>query len=375
MSPSPPSPPSLLPTPTAAAATPLPSQRRHMRFLVVLALACVFASPLFGWVWSPPWASPPHPLAGDQRVVLCLFILNEHALFREWVAFHLAQGVDLIEVYDNGSEPPLSSVLGGLPSVTFRTNFSFSATPKSTNGHQGLQNDAYRDCLGRHAGTHTHVALVDVDEFLFPCAAAADAGTTLRQALTSQPVWSLACGKYGPTEYPGARDSLAVERHLYRAPVLKWWASNFFSLELLSWLTILTHPGCLQEGSGGVLCEETTPAKYTYDAAHVSAAFAKTIGGHGPPTWPAGLAPTGFTTRTTSLCCNHLFWRSTADALAKAAKNHNTEYRDRAADQGVVAWHLTVHDDAAVRFAPGARELLRRHPVPESAWGEGGKEG
>lgn len=311
------------------------------------------------------------------RIVLCVLAKNDHALFREFVAFHIALGIDTIELYDNGSDPPLYSVLNGLGGsrIMYHNwsdtvgNWNDPTIRNQMQGHQTLQDAAYRDCLGKYAGLpNVYAAPIDIDEFIYPCgkdgSSSSSSGITFSQAIGKKDVWALQCGKYGPSDAPpSVAGETTIERNVYRAPVMNYWTEEWDIWEALAWFTKIFHPACVDNDDSSILCEETTPVKYIYRTSRISSSLASLVWTHGFLKWPKDLEnERTYTTRYTAVCCNHYFWRSTKLLLEKAERNHNKEYLARLKDQSVLAWHLTVYDPGALNYLHGMQVLLHTHP-------------
>lgn len=99
-------------------------------------------------------ARPRHYLA------VCAIAKNEGSYFREWIEWHLSQGVEKFFVYDNEStdetrrelEPYIRSGLVDLIPFPGRKR----------------QLAAYDDCLTRHRYDCRWIAFIDIDEFIVP---------------------------------------------------------------------------------------------------------------------------------------------------------------------------------------------------------------
>jgi len=328
-----------------------------------------------------PLSSSNTPL---PQVIFCVLAKNNHILVREFIAFHLALGVTTFELYDNDSNPPLYSVLNGLGNQHIQYhnwsdtigNWNKDNSRTQMQGHQTLQDAAYQQCLSKYAGKpNIYVTPIDIDEFLFPCRRSSsntiDDKLLLPTLVQYSDIWGLQCAKYGPTDAPPRiAGETTIERNLYRNPVFNYWYKEYDIIEFLAWLTRFFHPACQDKDNGYILCEETTPTKYIYKTSRISSSLANTVGTHGFSVWPDDLdyerkQDSKQTTRYSYLCCNHYFWRTTKDTLAKAERNHNQEYLARLKDQGIMAWHLTIHDPIAVSYVQGMKTLLHAHPIPK----------
>lgn len=296
----------------------------------------------------------------------CTLIRNEHEFIPEWIAHMIAVvGVQQLFIYDHGSSPPLHHFLSAFSRwndtvVVRRTGDSGwmpPAAPAQLLRHwfHSVQQSAFQHCLQQLSGLDHVVILVDIDEFIYPCT---PADPPVGEILRAHKVTEISCGKFGPQDAaPELAGYFAVERNLYRTPVRSWsWTE-----QLISWLALKLFSVC-RDSNGGTraICEDLTPPKYAYHTAAMPPSLIPSIGVHGvvDTPWPRSFAPTLTLRRGPGLCCNHYFFRSTANAQAKAKANANDEYTTRVRDQGVHAWTTLIFDPSARRLAPAIRAEL-----------------
>lgn len=98
--------------------------------------------------------SPKHYLA------VCAIAKNEGPYFREWIEWHLSQGVEKFYIYDNESTDETRDVLepyiqSGVVEYTY-----FPGRKR--------QLPAYDDCFERHRLDARWIAVIDLDEYLVP---------------------------------------------------------------------------------------------------------------------------------------------------------------------------------------------------------------
>ena len=91
---------------------------------------------------------------------ICAIAKNEGPYFKEWIEWHLSQGVDKFYIYDNESDDMTREVLQ--PYID-RGIVEYTRFP----GYR-RQLAAYDDCLERHRFDSRWIAFIDLDEFIVP---------------------------------------------------------------------------------------------------------------------------------------------------------------------------------------------------------------
>ena len=98
----------------------------------------------------------------DPQVYLALGVIakNESAYFKEWLDWHIAQGVEKFYVYDNESNDNTRNILqpyikSGIVDYTYFPGYR-------------KQLAAYDDCLSRHRFDARWIGFIDMDEFIVP---------------------------------------------------------------------------------------------------------------------------------------------------------------------------------------------------------------
>lgn len=98
--------------------------------------------------------------APARYLAVCAIAKDEGPYFKEWIDRHLALGVDVFYIYDNGSTDDTRRILepyvrSGIVEYTYWP------------GHR-RQLAAYDDCLERHRFSSRWIAFIDLDEFIVP---------------------------------------------------------------------------------------------------------------------------------------------------------------------------------------------------------------
>ena len=96
----------------------------------------------------------------EHHLAVCAIAKNEGPYFKEWVEWHLSQGVDKFYVYDNGSTDSTRSILAPYIDAGI---VDYKPFP----GHR-MQLAAYDDCLSHHRYEARWIAFIDIDEFIVP---------------------------------------------------------------------------------------------------------------------------------------------------------------------------------------------------------------
>jgi Glycosyltransferase family 92 len=90
----------------------------------------------------------------------CVMVKDELDI-REWVAYHLAIGIEHLLIYDNESRLPTSVTLAGFIAAGLVTNLTVRGRFKQCTV-------TYVDALERSRGRSRWIAFLDADEFLLP---------------------------------------------------------------------------------------------------------------------------------------------------------------------------------------------------------------
>lgn len=96
----------------------------------------------------------------DHYLSVAVIAKNEGPYFKEWLDWHIAQGVEKFYIYDNESTDETSEVLKpyiekGIVDYTYFPGYR-------------VQLAAYDDCLRKHRYDTRWLAVIDMDEFIVP---------------------------------------------------------------------------------------------------------------------------------------------------------------------------------------------------------------
>ncbi len=99
----------------------------------------------------------------DYQLSICAIFKNEAAYLKEWIEFHKLVGVQHFYLYNNESSDASAAVL--LPYIQ---SGEVELRDWNCDFDDSVQEAAYSDCLKRCIGKTKWLAVIDIDEFLFP---------------------------------------------------------------------------------------------------------------------------------------------------------------------------------------------------------------
>lgn len=140
---------------------------------------------------------------------ICAIVKDENDYLPEWVAYHLAAGVEHFYIYDNGSQVPIAETLAHEVKAGTVTVVPYPG--------RCCQMPSYNDCMKRFGQESLWIAVIDADEFIVP------KGTDdLRPMLVEYAdAGSLAINwqVFGSSGHLTRPEGLQIENFLMRAPV------------------------------------------------------------------------------------------------------------------------------------------------------------
>lgn len=93
---------------------------------------------------------------------VCLIIRDENEYLKEWLEWHIAQGVEHFYIYDHDSKQPVSEFI-----KTLDDGIREKITVHAFGGSHGFaQHDAYNDCLNRYKKESRWIGFIDADEMV-----------------------------------------------------------------------------------------------------------------------------------------------------------------------------------------------------------------
>ncbi len=142
------------------------------------------------------------------RLGICAIFKDEAPHLLEWLAFHVAVGVERFVLYDNASTDGGADLLR-------QSRFAERVTVEHWPNHPG-QLAAYRHFLAHHAQRFDWAAFIDLDEFLLPLDDAAVPALLARMDGFSAVLvqWRV----FGPSGRDTRPDGLTIEAYHLRAP-------------------------------------------------------------------------------------------------------------------------------------------------------------
>lgn len=93
---------------------------------------------------------------------ICLIIRDENEYLKEWLEWHISQGVEHFYIYDHGSKYPVSEFI-----KTLDADMQAKITVHDFGGaHTFAQHDAYNDCISRYRTESRWIGFIDADEMV-----------------------------------------------------------------------------------------------------------------------------------------------------------------------------------------------------------------
>ncbi len=149
-----------------------------------------------------------------MKLNICCMFHDEAPYLKEWIEFHILQGVEKFYLYERLSNDDWQSVLkpyidSGVVDVTHWPYTRFY------NGMREAFIDAHQHCIDRLRGSHEWMAMIDCDEFLFSPrrATATEAIAELPENWGAIGVSHMFFGASDETEW---RDAPVIERFTWR---------------------------------------------------------------------------------------------------------------------------------------------------------------
>ena len=103
---------------------------------------------------------------GNKLVIAAIF-KNENSYLEEWINFHLNQGIDHIYLYDNNDEAPNEETKQIIEKYQKKITHIIWNNVKSDK-LRTVQRKAYQHCIYTYHKDFQWIALVDIDEFIYP---------------------------------------------------------------------------------------------------------------------------------------------------------------------------------------------------------------
>lgn len=108
--------------------------------------------------------------AYEKTLSICAMFKNEARFLAEWIEYHKLIGVEEFWLYNNNSEDNYKAALAPYikSGIVHLIEWPSPITPNEWENYAKEQVTIYTDCLNRVRGKSKWLALIDIDEFLFP---------------------------------------------------------------------------------------------------------------------------------------------------------------------------------------------------------------
>lgn len=138
--------------------------------------------------------------------VICTMVKDENRHLTEWVQFHLVLGATKVVLYDDNSVvSPAAALRSFGESVVIHRMRDIGDPPAYLAAHADparpyltRQQWAFNHCAANHGGGHGWLAVIDTDEYIFPCRG--DTGNSLWEAFSER------------VTHPGARPNATAAK-------------------------------------------------------------------------------------------------------------------------------------------------------------------
>jgi len=98
---------------------------------------------------------------------ICAMFKNEAPYLKEWIEYHLIQGVEHFYLYNNDSSDHFRSILKPYMDKHIVDCIDWPSAVNAKN-HVSFQTKAYNEALNKYGPQNSWMAFIDIDEFLVP---------------------------------------------------------------------------------------------------------------------------------------------------------------------------------------------------------------
>jgi Glycosyltransferase family 92 len=137
----------------------MPQPKMIVTFLVYLLFFCIVSEEIFGKEKKNKF---------KYDLAICAIFRDEAPYLKEWIEFHRLLGVEHFYLYNNRSSDHCMEVLAPYISKKIVTLIDWHYRFKEPNKWSPIQCSAYQDTIDKIKGTVKWLAILDIDEFLFP---------------------------------------------------------------------------------------------------------------------------------------------------------------------------------------------------------------
>jgi Glycosyltransferase family 92 len=120
------------------------------------------------FIWVNPTFGIHHKAQFKYNLVICAIFRDEAPYLKEWIQFHRLLGVEHFYLYNNRSSDGFKEVLEPYINKKIVTLINWPYKYKEPGQWGSIQCSAYQDRIDRIKGKAKWLAILDIDEFLFP---------------------------------------------------------------------------------------------------------------------------------------------------------------------------------------------------------------
>ena len=158
------------------------------------------------------------PACRTGYLSIATIIRNEAPYLAEWLEFHRMLGVEHVYLYDNDSIDDSSAVISHFAQDDFVTVTPWPF-PWNKTGEPAGQHRAFAHALSTFGGGWRWMAMIDVDEFLFPVAG--DSLVSTLSAYEDLPALAIPWTMFGSSGHRLRPSGLVIENYVKRSPKLE----------------------------------------------------------------------------------------------------------------------------------------------------------
>lgn len=162
-------------------------------------------------------------LSDKYQLAIGTMFKNESRWIKEWIEYHKLLGVEHFYLYDNDSSDNYLDIIqpyiqsGLVEVIPWKTGIAPFHNPRQIVQWVGYQLSAFNDCIQRATNEATWLALIDIDEFIFPANGKESLSSLLKNAPLDIATYSFYWKNFGTSGIDSlSSNSLQIEKFIMR---------------------------------------------------------------------------------------------------------------------------------------------------------------